>query len=194
MPVNVTGVKQLQKALRDVEPELNKEMLKNIKVAMLIVRNKARGYLPQQNEVLSGWGKTAQENTVTINKYKAFPSYNYAQARDGIIYSAGKNKRNMSGFSAAFYVANTTAPGMIFEWAGRKNRPEGEGSLNPNASAQFNSAAEMLTSMKGTGQFRGRAVYRAWDETKNKVIPAVVNAIESTAIKFNKNTEIKRVA
>ena len=194
MPVNVTGVKQLQKALRDVEPQLNKEMLKNIKVAMLIVRNKARGYLPQQNEVLSGWAKgTASAETIK-NKYDAFPPYNYTQARDGIIYSAGKNKRNMSGFSAAFYVANTTAPGMIFEWAGRKNRPEGAGSLNPNASAQFNSAAEMLTSMKGQGQFKGRAVYRAWDETKNKVIPAVVNAIESTAIKFNKDTEIKRVA
>jgi len=192
MPVNVTGVKQLQKALRDVEPELNKEMLKNIKVAMLIVRNKARGYLPQQNEVLSGWAKgTASAETI---KYKAFPSYNYAQARDGIIYSAGKNKRNMSGFSAAFYVANTTAPGMIFEWAGRKNRPTGEGSLNTNASAQFNAAAEMLTSMKGKKQFKGRAVYRAWDETKNKVIPAVVNAIESTAIRFNKSTEIKQVA
>ena len=192
MPVNVTGVKQLQKALRDVEPELNKEMLKNIKVAMLIVRNKARGYLPQQNEVLSGWAKgTASAETI---KYKAFPSYNYAQARDGIIYSAGKNKRNMSGFSAAFYVANTTAPGMIFEWAGRKNRPTGEGSLNTNASAQFNAAAEMLTSMKGQKQFKGRAVYRAWDETKNKVIPAVVNAIESTAIRFNKSTEIKQVA
>jgi len=192
MPVNVTGVKQLQKALRDVEPELNKEMLKNIKVAMLIVRNKARGYLPQQNEVLSGWAKgTASAETI---KYKAFPSYNYAQARDGIIYSAGKNKRNMSGFSAAFYVANTTAPGMIFEWAGRKNRPTGEGSLNINASAQFNAAAEMLTSMKGSGQFRGRAVYRAWDETKNRVIPAVVNAIESTASRFNKSTEIKKVA
>ena len=192
MPVNVTGVKQLQKALRDVEPELNKEMLKNIKVAMLIVRNKARGYLPQQNEVLSGWAKgTASVQTI---KYKAFPSYNYAQARDGIIYSAGKNKRNMSGFSAAFYVANTTAPGMIFEWAGRKNRPTGEGSLNTNAPAQFNAAAEMLTSMKGSGQFRGRAVYRAWDETKNRVIPAVVNAIESTAVRFNKSTEIKQVA
>ena len=194
MPVNVTGVKQLQKALRDVDPQLNKEMLKNIKVAMLIVRNKARGYIPQQSEVLSGWGKTPQEDNITINKYKAFPSYNYAQARDGIIYSAGKNKRNMSGFSAAFYVANTTAPGMIFEWAGRKNRPTGEGSLNANAPAQFNSAAEMLTSMKGRGQFKGRAVYRAWDETKNQVIPAVVNAIESVAVQFRKDTQVKRVA
>ena len=57
MPVVVNGVKQLQKAMREVEPELNKQMSKDIKTAMLIVRDKARGYLPQQNEVLSGWGK-----------------------------------------------------------------------------------------------------------------------------------------
>ena len=31
MPVNVTGVKQLQKAMKDVDKDLNKEMSKNIK-------------------------------------------------------------------------------------------------------------------------------------------------------------------
>ena len=30
MPVNVTGVKQLQKAMKDVDKDLNKEMSKNI--------------------------------------------------------------------------------------------------------------------------------------------------------------------
>ena len=43
MPVVVNGVKQLQKAMRDVEPALNKQMSKDIKTAMLIVRDKARG-------------------------------------------------------------------------------------------------------------------------------------------------------
>ena len=180
--------------MREVDPQLNKEMSKNIKVAMLIVRNKARGYLPAQNEVLSGWGKGTSSIETTKDIYRAFPPYNYQEARDGIIYSAGKNRRNMSGFSAAFYVANTKASGMIFEWAGRKNKPEGEGSLNPNAPIQFNAAAEMLGIMKGYDKQRGRVVYRSWDETKNKVIPAVVNAIDKVAIQFKKDTEIKRVA
>jgi hypothetical protein len=192
MPVNVSGVKQLQKALREVDPKLNKEMTKNIRVAMLEVRNKARGYLPAQSEVLSGWSK-ATASTETM-KYRAFPPYDYVMARDGIIYSAGQNKRNMSGFRASFYVANTKAPGMIFEWAGRLNKPEGDGSLNPNAPAQFNSAAEMLGSMRGQGKQRGRLVYRAWDETKNKVIPAVVNAIDTVAVRFNKDTALKKAA
>ena len=194
MPVNVTGVKQLQKAMRDVDPKLNKEMTKNIKIAMLEVRNRARGYLPAQNDVLSGWGKPTSSAETIKDIYRAFPPYDYITARDGIIYSAGQNKRNRSGFKASFYVANTKAPGMIFEWAGRLNKPEGEGSLNPNAPVQFNSAAEMLGSMKGRDKQRGRVVYRAWDETKNKVIPAVVNAIETVAVRFNKDTQISKAA
>ena len=194
MPVVVNGVKQLQKAMRDVDKDLNKEMSKNIRQAMLIVRNKARGYLPAQSEVLSGWGKgTASAETIK-DKYRAFPPYDYALARDKVQYSAGQNKVNKSGFRAAFYVYNNSAPGAIFETAGRINKPRGNRSLNPNAPIQFNAAAEMLSSMKGQGKQRGRVIYRAWDETKNKVIPEVVKAIETVAVKFKKDTEIKKAA
>jgi hypothetical protein len=192
MPVNVTGVKQLQKAMRDVDKDLNKEMSKNIKQAMLIVRDRARGYLPAQNDVLSGWGK-GTASVETIN-YRAFPAYNYALAKEKVAYSAGQNKRNRSGYKAAFYVYNNSASGAIFETAGRKNQPRGEGSLNPNAPAEFNSAAEMLSSMKGQGKQRGRVIFRAWDETKNKVIPAVVEAIDTVAVKFKKDTELRKAA
>jgi hypothetical protein len=53
MPVNVTGVKQLQKALREVDPTLNTTMRKYIKAQMIPIRNDARGYLPGNTEVLS---------------------------------------------------------------------------------------------------------------------------------------------
>jgi len=192
MPVNVSGVKQLQKAMKAVEPNLNMQMSKDIKAVMLIVRDKARGYLPGQNEVLSGWAKgTASIGTIN---YRAFPAYDYALAKSKVQYSAGQNKTNRSGFKAAFYVYNNSAPGAIFETAGRKNQPKGKGSLNPNAPEQFNSAAEMLTSMKGYGKQRGRVIYRAWDETKNKVIPQVVKAINTVAIDFNNKTQLKKAA
>ena len=58
----------------------------------------------------------------------------------------------------------------------------------------FNSAAEMLSSMKGQGKQRGRVIFRAWDETKNKVIPAVVTAIDTVAVKFKKDTELRKAA
>lgn len=192
MPVVVNGVKELQKAMTKVDPALNKEMQKNIKAAMVIVQNKARGYLPANDDVLTGWAKkTASADTVN---YRPFPTYDYEQARKGIIYRSGQNRRNDRGFRASFYVANVTAPGAIFETAGRLGVPEGKGSLNPNAPAEFNSAAEFLSSMKGQGKQRGRVIYRAWYEENNKVIPAVVKAIDTVAVKFIKDTEIRKAA
>jgi hypothetical protein len=180
--------------MKDVDKDLNKEMSKNIKQAMLIVRNRARGYLPQQSEVLSGWGKgTASIDTIKEPK-RLFPPYDYELAKTGVQYSAGQNKANNKGFRAAFYVYNNSRSGAIFETAGRLNRPRDNKSLNPNAPAQFNSAAEMLSSMKGQGMQRGRVIYRAWDETKETVIPKVVNAIETVAVKFNKDTELRKAA
>ena len=194
MPVNVTGVKQLQKAMKDVDKDLNKEMSNNIKKAMLIVRDRARGYLPAQNEVLSGWGKgTASIETIKDPK-RLFPPYDYAFAKTKVQYSAGQNKANNRGFKAAFYVYNNSRSGAIFETAGRINRPRGNKSLNPDAPVQFNAAAEMLSSMKGQGKQRGRVIYRAWDETKNTIIPTVVKAIDTVATKFIKDTEIRRAA
>jgi hypothetical protein len=194
MPVNVTGVKQLQKAMREVDKDLNKEMSKNIKQAMLIVRNRARGYLPAQNDVLSGWGKGTASIETIKEPNRLFPVYNYVDAISKVEYSAGQNKRNNSGFRAAFYVYNNSRSGAIFETAGRIGKPRDNKSLNANAPEQFNSAAEMLSSMKGQGKQRGRVIYRAWDETKNKIIPEVVKAIDTVAVKFKKDTELKKVA
>lgn len=194
MPVVVEGVKQFQKALLEVEPELAKQMAKEIKTAMLIIRDKARGYLPQQDQVLSGWGKvTASQETI---KYRAFPAYDYTLARNLIKYNAGTNRRNNSGFAAAFYVANISAPGAIFETAGRKN-PRGAAnsqSLNPNAGVNFIESAESISQMKGQNKQRGRLIYRAWFEESNKVIPAVIKAINTAAINFNNKTQLRKAA
>jgi hypothetical protein len=194
MPVNVTGVKELQKALRDVDPILNITMRKYIKAQMIPVRDKARGYLPGNSEVLSGWTKLA--GIIGPMKYRAFPKYDESIAKTGIVYREGKNQRNSAGFSAIFYIANTTAPGAIYETAGRKNPfgdPKSE-SNNPTAGRQFIGAAGGQLNMKGGGKSKGRTMFRAWAEDNGRVVPAVLKAIDYTATKFNKSTEIKKVA
>ena len=200
MPVVVNGVKQLQKAMRKLEPELNKKMSQDIKTAMLIVRDKARGYLPRQDQVLSGWVKPPSDisefGIKGYRDYRPFPIYDYSLSKRLIKYNAGTNRTNQSGYKAAFYVSNVSAPGAIFETAGRKNRrgsSESE-SLNPNAGIQFIESAESISQMKGEGKQKGRLIYRAWFEESNKVIPAVVKAINTVAIDFNNKTKIRRAA
>lgn len=187
MPINVTGVKQLQKAMRAVDDDLFKEMSTGIKAVMLPIRDKARDYLPYQDEVLSGWG-TATASVATAN-YRAFPAYNYQTAKSGIKYKAGSNKRNRNGFSVTNYVSNESAPGAIYETAGRKNPngSSGGASLNPDASVQFIQALpEMMNNYRATGRKRdGRLIYRAWAEDSGKVYKKVVDAVEKTAKQFN---------
>jgi hypothetical protein len=194
MPINATGIKEIQKALKEVDPTLNTAMRKYIKAQMIPIRNDARGYLPGNTEVLSGWTKLA--GIIGPMKYRAFPKYDQSIAKAGIVYREGKNQLNAAGFSAIFYVANTTAPGAIYETAGRKNPfgdPKSE-SLNPTAGRQFIGAAGGQLNMKGSGKSKGRAIFRAWAEDNSKVIPAVLKAINYTATKFNKETEIKVAA
>jgi hypothetical protein len=48
--------------------------------------------------------------------------------------------------------------------------------------------------MKGEGKQRGRLIYRAWFEESNKVIPAVVKAINTVAIDFKNKTQLPKAA
>jgi len=201
MPVNVTGVKQLQTALRKFDDELLKAMGNDIKAVMLPIRDKARNYLPLQNEVLSGWGKATA--SVSTANYRAFPAYNYQVAKAGIKYKAGSNKRNRNGWAVTNYVSNESAPGAIYETAGRK---VGAGrndtaSLNPNASFQFIAALPPLVDARVVGQRgrpsrkqQGRLIYRAWAEDNGKVYSRVLKAIENTCNAFNSAQKAEMVA
>jgi len=184
MPVNVTGVKELIKAINLVDPELNKQMQKSIREVMIPIRDTARRYLPDDNNVLSGWRKI---NVTTEQKYRAFPFYNQDVARNGVYFSTGKTKPNKNGFSFTHFVANKSGSGAIFETAGRKN-PSGDPrseSLNPRAGIHFIESAQNASQLKGDGMQRGRAIYRAWYEDNGKIYPAVIKAIDITATKFN---------
>jgi hypothetical protein len=64
----------------------------------------------------------------------------------------------------------------------------------PNAGIQFIESAESISQMKGEGKQRGRLIYRAWFEKSNKVIPAVVSAINTVATDFNKKTQLRKAA
>jgi len=200
MPVNVTGVKQLQKAMNKISPDLNTRMKADIREAMIPIRNNARNYLPSNVEVLSGWHKSLADLSPFggqgYRKYRAFPNYDEAIAKAGIVYRAGLNKANKQGFRAAFYIANTTAGGAIYETAGRKN-PRGSDptqSLNPDASIQFINSLGGTGNMRGQDKQKGRALYRAWAEDQGKVVARVVRTIDAVAIRFNKDTEIRRAA
>jgi hypothetical protein len=201
MPVNVTGVQATLKAMRKFDPDLAKQMNKQIKGAMMPIRDKAQAYAPSNDQMLSGWaGSSASEVTA---RYRAFPKYDQAEVTAGIIYRQGANNSGeVAGakfrrrFQVTHYIANTSAGGAIYETSGRLAASrKASRSLNPNARAQFLEPLGPLYGTRGTSDprfgntdQRGRLIYRAWDEDNGRAAQAVNLALNLAVSQFNANS------
>jgi len=196
MSVNLDGVKETIRALRKIDPELLKEMNKEIKGIMIPIRDKAREYAPTAAPGgLYNWDEGGYTKKITARnsafrtfnsegRLRRFPLYQAETVRKGIYYSQAPSKRNKNGWSSQYIVANASASGAIYETAGRKN-PGGSSksrSNNPQAGANFISR---MGPLYGDGPSRGRMIFRAWYEDQGKAKAAVVRAIENTIAAFN---------
>jgi hypothetical protein len=224
MPVEVVGVNDVIKGLSFIDDDMYERVRNAISPLMRQVEAKAKGYVPSNTEVLSGWSKPISPGL----SYRPFPKYEAANVRGGIGYKEGKNRKFKNGFQVENYVYNISAAGRIYETAGRVN-PQGRApfqsvsskgatgtmvkktrtgrstdrydSNNPFAGYQFVTSMPGLTSqpkikgVRGGGRkTKGRLIYKAWAEDSPKVYDAILNAITATAIHFNKSTELKKVA
>ena len=219
MPVEVVGVKDVLKGLEFIDEDMRQRIRTAIDPLMRGVAFKAKGFVPNNTDVLSGWAR-ASGNPGT------FPKYDAGVARAGIGYNPGENKTFQNGFKVSNYVYNASRPGAIYEVAGRLNpqgrapftfKHEGSGtyvkrsarskaldyydSNNPFASQQFVAALEPVTKQPKIKDIRsagrktqGRLIYKAWAQDSTKVYDAILNAINATAIDFNKSTEITKAA
>jgi len=183
MPIEVKGAKATIKAIRKVDPELLKEMNKQIRAVMIPIRDKARGYAPSpQPDNLYNWSKNTDGGT------GRFPLYDYSTVKRGIYYAQPAGERNKNGWRALYYVANKSAAGAIYETAGRAN-PGGTAknkSNNPGAGAHF--VSRMGPLYGDSREERGRMIFRAWHEDQGKAQAAVIKAIENTVNAFNQGS------
>ena len=113
MPASVKGGVELRKALRKFTPDLAKVLPKEIGAALKPITKSARGYLPDDSQVLSGW-------LTRPNSQGRFPSYTARIVKAGIGYKTTPSKPNRKGFRSLARVFNKTAAGAIYETMGRK--------------------------------------------------------------------------
>ena len=184
MPVNITGVEKTLKAMRSFDPELNRQMNKQIKAVMIPIRDKARGYAPADSTMLSNWTRVKAFGPQQT-KFRPFPMYNQAETIRGIIYSPGNNKRLPSGFQVSQYVANRSAGGAIYETAGRLSAAtRASESLNKNARAQFLAPLGKIYGQGATND-QGRLIFRAWAEDQGRATHSINLAIRIAVNTFN---------
>ena len=169
MPASVKGGIELRKSLRKFSPDLAKALPKEIAAALKPITKSARGYLPDNSSVLSGW-------LTRENSQARFPTYDAKIARAGIGYKTTPSKPNRRGFRSLARVFNKSAAGAIYETMGRKT---------PNSRFVQNQNGKYSSQMKGDDKMQGRALFRAYDENNGKAREAVLKAIKDAADKLN---------
>ena len=174
MPASVKGGIELRKSLRKFSPDLAKELPKEIAAALKPITKTAKGYLPDENNVLSGWlPRQMSEGT--------FPTYTARVAKRGVGYKSSPSKPNRRGFRSLARVFNNSAAGAIYETMGRKT---------PNSRFVQNQMNKYNAPMKGDGKMQGRALFRAYEENNGKAREAVLKAIQGAANKLNARAKV----
>jgi hypothetical protein len=175
MPASVKGAVNLRKALKAYTPDLAKELPKEVAAALKPITKSAKGYLPDNFQVLSGW--LARENSQST-----FPAYDAKIAKSGIGYKTTPSKPNRRGFRSLARVFNKSAAGAIYETMGRKT---------PDSRFVKNQQGKYGSTMKGDAKMEGRALFRAYEENHGKARDAVIKAIKTASTELNQRSTVK---
>lgn len=204
MAVEVKGLIELKKALKDYTPDLANQLDVEIELALGGIIKKARSYVPSTSPLSNfGYRKRSEKLESGLRK---FPLFNSARIQKKIEYSSVPRKTNRRGFKAVYFIINKDPAGAIFETAGRKN-PAGQPwvgrtgdpnnheishSNNPQAGQEFIQAFGKLvqgnveSSTKKGRYMKGRVIYRAWAEDQGKANAAVFQAIDNANKRFSR--------
>jgi hypothetical protein len=174
MPTEIKGAINLRKALRKFTPDLAKETQKEIASFLKPVVKNARGFIPSNDQIPSGWLVANQKG-----KWERV-AFDSAVARRGIGYKTTPSRVNRSGFRALVSILNKSAAGAIYETAGRKSGITGR--FTPRLDGQLVGKGQKMT---------GRAMFKAYAQDQGKAKGAVLKAIFTSAAKFNAITGVK---
>jgi hypothetical protein len=184
MPASVKGGIELRKALKEFTPDLAKGMTKEISAALKPVVKVARGYMPNENEVLSNWGITGNQINATSSAFSTatFPRFVSPIVKSNIGFKSSPSKKNSRGFRSLAQLFNKSRAGAIYEVAGTKN---------PNSKFVMNQEGKISSQLKGNGNRRGRALYRAYEEDNGKALSGVLKAIDNAKNKLNQRSTVR---
>jgi hypothetical protein len=184
MPTEVKGAVELRKALRQFTPDLSKKLTKEMSLAVKPIVKTARGYMPNENQVLSNWGISGNQINAASSAFSTakFPKYVPSIVKSNIGFKSSPSKANSRGFRSVARLFNKTRAGAIYEIAG---------TVNPDSLFVKNQEAKNGSQLKGSRNRRGRGLYRAYDEDNGKALSAVLKAIESAKTKLNQRATVR---
>ena len=187
MPLEVKGVVEARKILRQLSPGVLKEYNAQIAAPLKVIAKDAKAKVPDNFYGLSNFNYPGYERKAAIDGRRAFPSFVPNVVRRGLTYSLVKSRANRSGWVSLVSMLNKSAAGAIIETAGRKN-PYGDQrsrSRNPQAGKQFIDAMHgQVGGLQQTGKTtktQGRLMAAAMVEDQGKVQTTVLRVLEQMA-------------
>jgi hypothetical protein len=159
------GLKTLRQALRDVDPELSKQLNKTIKRPVRDVYNSARRMV-KDADIPSGWTKRSSGPRGWGDPSQR--GWDNEKVRSGIKMNAGR--RGRGGVKPLYRIVNLSPAGAIYEFAAVARTPRSAGFVR-----------------KINEQRPSRLIWRAYDEAggDDALIPAVNEAIKGVYEQFH---------
>lgn len=181
MPVEVRGLKESLKALKNLQPDIEKNLNREVRAFAAPVTRKAQSFVEQSAGGLTNWtvaGSAKKFKASQPEERKGFPKFNASTVKRGIRLSTRPTQRNRQGFISIYRIVNSNAAGAIYETAGRKNANHGK-SARPNFAAAMGGLA-------GKDMMRGRLIFKAWDEDKGRAQGNILRAVDKTLMQFQR--------
>ena len=168
--VQVQGVKEVLAILRQIDRKAMRQTQAAMRQAASPLVSQARSLTPQ-SPPLSGWGHSGRTG------------WRESEVLSGIRVAVGGRAIRANQTWPLLTLTQSTAAGMIFDWAGRAGR------YMKRPESDFVGKLPKLGSLKG-GQY-SRVLFPAFAASRGEVIAAVLDAVDQVARQVN--VEISRV-
>lgn len=177
--VTIHGLNGTKRLMRELEPDLLKEMNREIRTQLEPVAARAKSLIPSRPPV-SGWGRS-------VNAPGSRPGYspygrrwdysrlewNTGEAKAGIVIRQGGGRRRGQATSAAWQIRSNNPAAAVFELMGRGK-----------------SNVRMIGNVGRDHPGTGRVLYRAFDQVGGRRIEKeVVGTIRKFEAEFNRRLD-----
>lgn len=177
--VEIFGLQSTKKLMRELEPDLLKEMNRQIRDELRPVAARAQSLIPS-SPPLSGWGRSvnAPGSRRSTSVYRRRWDYsrlewNSAEAKKSIVIRQGGGRRRGTAARAAWQVRSNNPAASVFELMGRgkSNHP-------------------MVRNVQRRYPGTGRILYRAFDQVGgDRITKNVVGIIRGFEAEFNRRLD-----
>lgn len=178
MKVEVQGFRKTIAALKELDPEVNKDVTKTLRDSAKRLQSEARGLIDPAG--LSGW--------------KGWRTgYDATAISTGIKITTAKRRKRGTAVSNVIGVTNTTAAGVIWELAGRRSNgaPPRPG-INPKTGWTYGNGVGFVAAIRRkSGKRASRTVWGAYDSPQNWSVESERDALIAAVDKATKATQQK---